>query len=235
MTITRCVAITSAFFVARSPADLNVNSLNSEPKKKLGKRDRLSTIFSIAILFFGFIFNLVYSPQIYVARPPVFNGVDIASTWEWRSMAIREHSWWLWSVFPDAHVSHVGFVRRSSGELPVGIRFSSWRDEYLGLDVEESETPLDVTDLDVRQALLSEARVFSRIHCRDNQAMTVRDTCFYFVAWSDDLLPETNPEFIAVRTNLDEDSEVALVEKTFLASVLPVSIDQIPDYFEVDQ
>ena len=179
--------------------------------------------------------NIFVSPQVYTPREPVFSGVDIASNWEWRSMAIREHSWWLWSVFPDARVSHVGYVARSSGELPVGIRFSSWRDEYLGLDVEESETPLDVTDLDVRQALLSEARVFSRIHCRDNQAMTVRDTCFYFVAWSDDLLPETNPEFIAVRTNLDEDSEVALVEKTFLASVLPVSIDQIPDYFEVDQ
>ena len=65
--------------------------------------------------------------------------------------------------------------------------------------------------------------------------MTVRDTCFYFVAWSDELLPEATPEFIAVRTNLDDDSEVALVEKTFLASVLPVSLDQIPDYFEVDQ
>ena len=179
--------------------------------------------------------NIFLSPQVYSPREPVFSGVDIASNWEWRSMAIREHSWWLWNAFPDAHVSHVGYVAQSSDELPVGIQFSSWRDEYLGLNVDESETPLDVTGLDVRQALLSEARVFSRIHCRDNQAMTVRDTCFYFVAWSDELLPEATPEFIAVRTNLDDDTEVALVEKTFLASVLPVSLDQIPDYFEVDQ
>ena len=193
------------------------------------------TVISFLALSVAVPINIFVSPQVYAPREPVFSGVDIASNWQWRSMAIREHSWWLWSVFPDAHVSHVGFVRRSSGELPVGIQFSSWRDEYLGLDVDESETPLDVTDLDVRQALLSEARVFSRIHCRDNQAMTVRETCFYFVAWSDDLLPETNPEFIAVRTKLDDDSEVALVEKTFLASVLPVSINRIPDYFEVDQ
>ena len=190
---------------------------------------------ALLALFVAIPLNIFVFPQVYPPREPVFNGVDIAANWEWRSMAIREHSWWLWSVFPDAQVSHVGYVARNSGELPVGIQFTSWRDEYLGLDVDDSDPPLDVTELGVREGLLAEARVFSRIHCRDSQAMTVRDTCFYFVAWSDDFLPESNPEFIAVRTNLDDDSEVALVEKTFLASVLPVSLADLPNFFEVDQ
>jgi hypothetical protein len=192
-------------------------------------------LIALATLSIGIPVNLLVSPQVYTPREPVFSGVDIAANWEWRSMAIREHSWWLWNVFPDARVSHVGFVAGNADLLPVGIQFSSWRDEYLGLDVDTSEPPLDVTALGIREQLLDEARVFSRIHCRDNQEMTKRDTCFYFVAWSDALLPDSDPEFIAVRTKLDDDSEVALVEANFLWSLLPTSVDSLPDYHEVDR
>jgi hypothetical protein len=181
--------------------------------------------------------NVMVYPQVYEPRSPVFNGPDIASEWEWRSMAIREHSWWLWAHFPDAKVSHVGFVA-SSDELQglaVGIKFSSWRDEYLGLDVDSSLPPFDATNLGIREQLLAEGRVFSRIHCRDNQEMIVRDSCFYFVAWNDDLLPTVEPEFVAVRTYLDEDSEVALVERTFLESLVNGPLETLPNYWEVDQ
>ena len=191
----------------------------------------------LAVVALGIPLNMVFYPQVYEARSPVFNGPDIASNWEWRSMAISEHSWWLWSVFPDARVSHVGFAAppgKPDG-LEVGIKFSNWRDDYLGLDVDASLPPLDVTDLGIRDELLTEARVFSRIHCRDNQEMTVRDSCFYFVAWRDDLMTSSNPEFLAVRTFLDDDSEVALVEKAFLTSLIPAPLDSVPNYWEVDQ
>ena len=181
--------------------------------------------------------NIVAYPQVYEPRPPVFSGPDIASEWEWRSMAIREHSWWLWTRFPDAKVSHVGFAAppNKSNGLKVGIQFSSWRDEYLGLDVDSSLPPFDVTNLGIRDQLLAEGQVFSRIHCRDQQEMIVRDSCFYFVAWNDDLLPAEKPEFVAVRTYLDEDSEVALVERSFLESLVNAPIETHPNYWEVDQ
>lgn len=181
--------------------------------------------------------NVLVYPQVFEPRPPVFNGPDIASEWEWRSMAIDEHSWWLWTHFLDATVSHVGFVAPpdQSNGLEVGIQFSSWRDEYLGLDVDDSLPPFDVTGLGIRDQLLAEARVFSRIHCRDSQEMVVRDSCFYFVAWKDDLLPSEKPEFLAVRTYLDDDSEVALVERTFLESLLTAPLETLPTYWEVGQ
>lgn len=181
--------------------------------------------------------NVLVYPQVYEPRPPIFNGPDIAANWEWRSMAIAEHSWWLWEQFPDAKVSHVGFVAppNQPGALEVGIQFSSWRDEKLGLDVDTSLPPLDVTKLGIRDALLAEGRVFSRIHCRDAQKQLPRDTCFYFVAWNDDLLPTTEPEFLALRTNFDDDSEVALVERTFLESLISGSLESLPTYWEVDR
>ena len=181
--------------------------------------------------------NMMVYPQVYEPRPPVFNGPDIASEWEWRSMAIREHSWWLWTHFPDAQVSHVGFVPPPGqpNSLEVGIQFSSWRDEYLGLDVDSSLPPFDVTNLGIRDQLLAEGRVFSRIHCRNGQEMIVRDSCFYFVAWNDDLLPNEKPEFVAVRTYLDDDSEVALVERNFLESLVKVPAETLHTYWEVDQ
>lgn len=151
-------------------------------------------------------------------------------------MAIDMHSWWLWSEIPDASVKNVGFVTPPDHpeQLRVGIQFHSYIDDYLGLTVDLSEPPLDVTAWEIRDQLHMQAKNYSRIHCRDNQAMTIRDTCYYFVAWDWDLLPEQNPEFYAVRTYLDDDSEIALVEKNFLESLTEVSVDKIPNFHEVD-
>lgn len=189
-----------------------------------------------ALLAIGALVNVFVSPQIYVPRPPVFNGVDIAQTWEWRSMAIDEHSWWLSYHFPDATVRHAGYLRPPGkpGALEVGIQFSSGRDAYLPITIDDSEPPLDVSELDIRDDLLRYAKVFSRIHCRDFQSMVVRDSCFYFVAWDDETLPAEKPEFVGVRTFIDADSEVALVERGLLERLSPVALEDIPDYFEVD-
>jgi hypothetical protein len=140
-----------------------------------------------------------------------------------------------WRYFPDAEVRNVGYVAAEPGAAELGVEFSSWRDEYLGLKVDVSEPPLDVVEFGIRDELLAEARVYSRIHCRDKSTMINRDTCFYFVAWSDKLLPKSKPEFLGVRTFVDEDSEIALVEKTFLESLLPVELDRVPTLHEVAQ
>ena len=169
-------------------------------------------------------------------RDPVFNGPDIASNWEWRSMAIQMHGWWLWSEIPDAHVKNVGFVKPidQPDSLRVGIEFGSWIDEAVGLHIDNSEPPLDVTHLEARELILENAKNWSRIHCRDNQEMAVRDTCYFLVSWDWDLLPESNPTFYAVRTVLSDDSEIALVEKNFLQSVTGQSVESLPNFHDVD-
>ena len=152
-------------------------------------------------------------------------------------MAIRMHSWWLWNEIPDAQVKNVGFVRpiNQPEALRVGIQFSSWIDQALGLEVDSSEPPLDVTDLGVRDAITSNAKNWSRIHCRDNQQMVVRDTCYYLVSWDWDLLPPSKPTFYAVRTALSDDSEIALVEENFLESLTGQSAESLPNFHEVDR
>ena len=197
----------------------------------------LRTSLVVVLLAMGAIVNTTISPQIYVPRPPIANGIDIASTWEWRSMAIREHSWWLSHYFPGVSVTHVAYgpPPTTPGGLDVGIQFASWRDRYLDIRIDDSLPPLDVSALGLRELLIENGRVFSRIHCRDNQQMTIRDSCFYFVAWDDELLADSVPTFVAVRTNLDDDSEYALVEQNLLENTLSVDVKEIPNLWEVSQ
>lgn len=187
-------------------------------------------------LIVALMWNFAFAPQIMTPRAPVFNGPDIASNWEWRSMAIDMHGWWLWSEIPDASVKNVGFVPPPDNPegLRVGIQFDSYIDDYLGLNVDSTEPPFDVTGLKIRDQLHTHAKNYSRIHCRDNQAMAIRDTCYYFVSWDWDLLPKQEPEFYAVRTYLDHDSEIALVEKNLLEALTGVSVDTLPNFHEVD-
>ena len=178
----------------------------------------------------GIALNTTLVPQLMTPRPPVFNGPDIAENWEWRSMAIQTHSWWLWDKFPDATVVNAGFVPPPGNPeaLQVGMKFSLWIDEYLGLDVDTTEPALDVSELGIRDELRSYQRVYSRIHCRSGQEMEVRDTCYYFVAWDPALIPSENPVFVAVETSRTlDDEEMALIERNLLEKISPVPIDEL--------
>lgn len=189
-------------------------------------------------LVFGMVLNVFFAPQLMTPRPPVFNGPDIAENWEWRSMAIQTHSWWLWDQFPDATVTYVGFVPPPGNPdgLQVGMKFSGWIDKLLGLDVDTSLPPLDVSELDIAAELSAYQKVYSRIHCRTGQEMVIRDTCYYFVAWDDALLSGDAPVFIGIETNRTQDKEeMALVEKSLLEKISPVPLDQLRSIDEVVQ
>lgn len=187
-----------------------------------------SLLISLGIVA-GIALNVTVAPQIMTPRPPVFNGPDIAENWEWRSMAIHTHGWWLWEQFPGATVVNAGFVEPPGNPdaPPVGLLFKPWVDE-IGLDVDFSQPALDVSGLDIRDDLAAHQKVYSRIHCRSSQDMEQRDTCYYFVAWDDDLIPDGAPTFVAVLTNANEDDEeMALVEKTLLERISPVAIEDL--------
>lgn len=181
-------------------------------------------------LALGIILNLTVAPQIMTARTPVFNGPDIAENWEWRSMAIQTHSWWLSEQFPNATAVHVGFVPPpgNSDALPVGMEFEQWTDVAFSTTIDTSLPPLDVSDLGIRDALYDKHKVYSRIHCRSGQEMEVRDTCYYFVSWDENLLGEGPARFIGVETNREKDrEEMALVEENLLRAVSPVPLETI--------
>lgn len=184
----------------------------------------------------GITLNTTLAPQLMTPRPPVFNGPDIAENWEWRSMASQTHSWWLWEKFPDATVVNAGFVPPPGrpDALMVGMKFSHWIDEFLGLDVDTTEPALDVTELGIRDELRSYQIVYSRIDCRSGQDMETRDTCYYFVAWDFSLIPGENPVFVAVETSRTlGDEEMALVERNLLEKISPVPLHELHAIDEV--
>mgnify|MGYP001605238692 FL=1 len=181
-------------------------------------------------VFLGVALNVTVAPQIMTPPTPVFNGPDIAENWEWRSMAIQNHSWWLWEKFPEATAVHVGFVVPPGNPeaLPVGMEFEQWMDEEFSTTVDGSLPPLDVSELGIRDALHAHHKVYSRIHCRSGQEMQQRDTCYYFVSWDDRLLGEDPPRFIGVETNREQDrEEMALIEEKLLREVSPLPLEEI--------
>ena len=181
-------------------------------------------------IIFGFFLNLFLVPQIMSPRPPVFNGADIAENWEWRSMAIHEHSWWLYEAFPDARVSHVGFIPPASapGGLNVGMIWEKWITHYFSIEVDSSEPPLDLADRDLQSVIIPHHKVYSRIHCRTDQNMVDEDGCYYFVAWSPDLLDSRSPQFVGVVTNRQKDrEEMGLVEIRLLHDLLNGELQDI--------
>lgn len=181
-------------------------------------------------LSLGLGLNIVVAPQIMSPRPPVFNGPDIAESWPWRSMAIQMHSWWLWEKFPNARVTNVGFVPplgRPDG-LQVGMKFSEWWDQQLGLEVDLSEPPLDFSQSNIREQLFAYHQVYSRIHCRIGQEMVVRDACYYFVAWDPENIDESRPVFVGVELNRELDNEeMALIELGLLTRISPKPLSEI--------
>ena len=191
---------------------------------------RVRLLLIAGALGIGIALNVTLVPQLMSPRPPVFNGADIAENWEWRSMAIEMHGWWLWEQFPEAQARNVGFTTPPGrpSALPVGMEFEQWSDEFLTTSLDTSTAPLDVSQLGIRDELLAYSKVYSRIHCRSGQEMVDRDTCYYFVAWSEDRLPEGPPTFIGVRTNSETDEEeMALIEEGLLNSVSPVPVDDL--------
>jgi hypothetical protein len=191
----------------------------------------------LVVVFSSIVVNVNYSPQIMNPRPPVFNGADIAQNFEWRAMGVRMHSWWLYRTFPDSIVHHVGYVRPGNQveKLKTGIFFSSWIDEELGLEVDDSLPPYDIEAFGAREELLTFAKHYSRIRCRDNQKMVKRDTCYYVVAWDEHTVGDS-PTFVGVRTALLEsgNSEYFLVEADLLKRLLGAPLESIPTIHDTE-
>ena len=182
-------------------------------------------------LALGISLNAFIAPQLSVPSKPVFNGPDVAENWDWRSMAIWMHPWWLASKFPGARVENVGFVVTSSqdGALPVGMKFEEDSARRVGLKVDATQSALDIRSASIRESLRSYEQNYSRIHCRSSQDMVKRDTCYFFVAWDPALISATPPTFVGVLTETElGKEEMGLVEKTLLQRLVGKSLNQVP-------
>jgi len=176
--------------------------------------------------------NLFFAPQLYESRPPVYTGSDMVSIDKWSGQGYRLHPLWLADNLTDATFTHVRmaeFPERPLEGREVGLLWNRQIVELAGLNIDESEYPLDVS----RFSLHNDLEVFSQLtgSTRCDAASRIQTTshCEYFVAWDDDRALGTAPVFIAVFTTIRSDStEVGFVEKDLLERLLPVPLSQVP-------
>ena len=178
--------------------------------------------------------NVFMAPQIYNPRPPAFNGPQLAETERWAGMAREMHGWWIADRFPGATLLHAGQVTPpgSPDAFAAGIRIADWSVEFLPLTVDTSKAAVDVSDLGVREDLYDLRKLTGAIPCHADAFDPTSGgwTCDYFIAWDDQLLPDTPPVFIGVRTIADGSGnyEVALIEKALLESVVGRPVATLP-------
>ena len=152
-------------------------------------------------------------------------------------MAIGMHPWWMWQNFPDATVTHVGYVPPVGNPegLPVGMKFSDWVDQSLSLAVDETLPPLDLTASNVLASLEPYRQLRSRIDCRVGQEVTKSDTCYYVVAFDPKTISPT-PEFVGVLLSKEErQEEFGVVERELLEQIVGTSVDRLPTVVEARQ
>jgi hypothetical protein len=129
-------------------------------------------------------------------------------------MANGMHGWWLYENFPQSRAINVGFVSPPGmpDGLAVGMDFSKWVDQDLGLEADRSLPPLDLTGLSLSDELAEFRMIYSRIDCRTGQEMVDDDTCYYFVAWDPKTISDA-PTFVGVMTNANpREEEFGIVE-----------------------
>lgn len=182
-------------------------------------------------LALGVALNVFIAPQLSTPRDPIFNGPDIAENWEWRSMAIWMHPWWLAEQFPAASVTNSGFSipPASPSDLPLGMKFEESLAEDVGLKIVGNSPALDIRSIDIRNKLEGYFQNYSRIHCRSSMEMVKRDSCYFFVAWDNSAIDVSNPVFVGVLTNTNlGEEEMGLVEEELLRRLSPIPIETIP-------
>lgn len=178
--------------------------------------------------------NLFLAPQIYQPRPPAFNGPQLAETERWAGMAREMHAWWMADRFPNATIIHAGQLTPpgSTDALAAGIRIADWSAEFLPLTIDESRAAIDVSGLNVRETLFADNKLVGAIPCQADafDGASGGWTCAYFVAWRDDLLTDSPPTFVAVRTIADTSGnyEMALIEQTLLERVTGLPLSNLP-------
>ena len=178
--------------------------------------------------------NLFLAPQIYNPRPPAFNGPQLAETERWAGMAREMHGWWIAERFPEATLLYAGQVRPpgSPDAVAAGIRVADWSAEFLPLTIDTSRAAVDVSGLGVREDLYQLRKLTGAIPCHADAFDPASGgwTCAYFIAWNDELLPETPPVFIGVRTIADGSGnyEVAFIEESLLESVVGRPVASLP-------
>lgn len=176
--------------------------------------------------------NIFFAPSIYSPRAPNFSGADVAENFSWRGHGYSFQPSWLAERLPNSRFTNMkigtpdGFVGDGIG---VGIFWNKQTAMIEGVTYDDSAFPLDVSALELGEALLEFHQIFSGIRCQSDPTQLERGRCDYFVAWDDTVTPTDPLVFIAVFTRISPDGdEVGFVEEGLLRRLLSNPIHSVP-------
>jgi hypothetical protein len=189
-----------------------------------------SVLLGVALAIAG-ITNLFFAPQIQSPRPPVFDASDMVAIEKWEDQGYRFHPVWLSKNLPQSSFTHVRIGRPHGAEQggnDVGILWNAQIVGWAGLSVDETNFPLDISGLNIRNQIEKYFQLSGTTRCRPHPDARGIGRCNYFVAW-DDETPSTTPQiFVAVFTVTDQKiNEAGFIERGLLERLAPIAIEDL--------
>ncbi len=176
--------------------------------------------------------NLFFAPQIYSPRPPAFSGADLAANEVWRGHAFSFQPSWLAATLPNSTFVNVrndipDWALPEGGPIGIGWNMRTVTIENLAFD--DTDYPLDLSGLGVRDLIAQHHQLFALIGCQSDPVGPVQGLCDYFVAFDDTVNPTNELTFVAVFTITGgEPNEVGFVEKGLLERLVGANMSAIP-------
>ena len=176
--------------------------------------------------------NLFLAPQIYSPRAPVFSGADMAASYEWRGHAFSFQPSWLAANLPNATYTNVRIGRPEwapPNSFDIGIVWNMRTVIIEGLATDDSDFPLDLSALGIREDIVDYHQHSALIRCQIDPVDPFEGRCDYFVAWDDTVEPSSDLTFVGVFTSIDPESlEVGFIEKGLLERLVGTDLSAVP-------
>ena len=176
--------------------------------------------------------NLFFAPQIYSPRAPVFSGAEMAGSYQWRGHAFSFQPSWLAAELPNSTFTNVRIGQPEwapAGSLDIGILWNMRTVLIEGLATDETDFPLDLSALGIREDIADYHQHAALIRCQIDPVSQIDELCDYFVAWDDRVEPSNDLTFVGVFTVTDPESlEVGFIEKGLLERLVATDLSTVP-------
>lgn len=193
---------------------------------------RLRAVVLGAALVVAAVVNVFFAPQIYSPRAPAFSGADLAANEAWRGHAFSFQPSWLAHTLPNATFINVrsGHPAGASPDgFEIGIMWNMRTVSIEGLRIDDTEFPLDISGLGIRDRVAEHHQLFALIRCQSDPIKGGQDLCDYFVAFDESVDTLDELTFVGVFTVTGpETNEVGFIEEGLLERLTGAPLSTLP-------
>jgi hypothetical protein len=176
--------------------------------------------------------NVFLAPQIYSPRAPAFSGADLAANEAWKGHAFSFQPSWLahnlpHSTFVNTRIGQPDWVGENG--FDVGILWNTRTVVLEDLAIDDSEFPLDLSNLSIRDDINRYHQHSAQIRCQSDPIAGDQTLCDYFVAFDDSVDANDRLTFVGVFTVTGSDTnEVGFIEKNLLERLIGGQLESVP-------